>query len=46
MLCEEQEGFIQWESFLCIAIPEVQGWRGSVIQPAFAENFSILYRRT
>ena len=46
MICEEQPGFDRWESLLCNAIPAVAAWRSSVIQPPFAENFSILYRRT
>ena len=46
MICEEQPGFDQWESLLCTAIPALATWRSSVIQPPFAENFSILYRRT
>jgi hypothetical protein len=46
MICEEQPGFDKWESALSAAIPGVASWRDSVIQPPFAENFSILYRRT
>ena len=46
MICEEQPGFDKWESCLCKAVPAVATWRESVIQPPFAQNFSILYRRT
>ena len=46
MICEEQPGFDRWEFLLCSALPAVSTWRSSVLQPPFAENFSILYRRT
>ena len=46
MICEEQPGFARWEACLCTAIPAVANWRESVIQPPFAENFTLLYRRT
>ena len=45
-ICEEQPGFDKWEPLLCKAIPTVATWRDSIMQPPFAENFSILYRRT
>ncbi len=45
MVCEEQPGFGRWETLLCTAIPAVGNWRDVVLQPAFAQNFSVLYRR-
>ena len=46
MVCEEQPGFADWEAALCERFPSVASWRDRVIQPPFAENFTILYRRT
>ena len=46
LVCEEQPGFAAWESELCQRFPGVAGWQSHVIQPAFAENFTALYRRT
>ena len=45
-VCEEQPGFAEWERKLCEQFPSVAGWRERVIQPPFAENFTVLYRRT
>lgn len=46
MVCEEQPGFNQWESALCNRFPSAAGWRHAVIQPPFAESFTVLYRQT
>ena len=46
MVCEDQPGFAEWERKLCERFPSVVGWRERVIQPPFAENFTVLYRRT
>ncbi|WP_211251131.1 hypothetical protein, partial [Arenimonas composti] len=46
MVCEEQPGFAEWERKLCEHFPSVAGWREQVIHPPFAENFTVLYRRT
>lgn len=45
-ICEDQPGFDEWVARLCETFPSTEGWRDSVIQPPFAENLSILYRRT
>lgn len=46
LICEEQPGFDNWESELCRRFPVLSGWREKIIQPAFEENFVVLYRRT
>ncbi|HRG16159.1 MAG TPA: hypothetical protein PLB00_09185 [Pseudomonadota bacterium] len=44
LVCEEQHGFSEWEAALGSRFPGVVGWRERVIQPAYAENFIVLYR--
>jgi len=46
LICEDQPGFADWEAALREQFPVVAGWRESVIQPAFARNFTVLYHRT
>jgi hypothetical protein len=46
LVCEEQPGFATMEAALSREFPSVATWRELVIKPAFAENFTVLYRRT
>ena len=46
ILCEEQPGFNDWVSVLEERFPTVVGWQDRVVQPPFAENFTVLYSRT
>ena len=46
MVCEEQPGFAAWEAALVTRFPSVSGWRKQVVQPPFAQSFTLLYRRT
>ena len=46
MVCEEQPGFAAWEAALVSQFPSAASWRDQVIQPPFAQSFTLLYRRT
>lgn len=45
LVCEEQPGFAQFEAAVIALFPSTASWREQVIQPAFAENFTVLYQR-
>ena len=46
MVCEEQPGFEAFEAALVRRFPSAAAWRNHVLQPAFARQFTVLYRRT
>ena len=43
---EEQAGFGALEAAITSAFPSTAIWRTLVLQPAFARNYTVLYRRT
>ncbi len=43
---EEQPGFDAMEAAMYQAFPTTATWRDLVLQPAFARNYTVLYRRT
>ena len=43
---EEQAGFGGLTKHLAAVFPSIAGWQNKVINPAFARNQTVLYRRT
>ena len=43
---EEQPGFGALEAAITSEFPATATWRNLVLQPAFARNYTVLYRRT
>ena len=46
MVSEEQAGFNELTSSLVAAFPSIAGWQSQITNPAFARNYTVLYRRT
>ena len=46
VVSEEQRGFSELVSSLALEFPSVADWESKVINPAFAGNHIVLYRRT
>ena len=42
---EEQTGFNEFVTSLVAAFPSVSGWQTQIVNPAFAPNYTVLYRR-
>ncbi|GAB2615336.1 hypothetical protein GCM10027191_09060 [Novilysobacter erysipheiresistens] len=43
---EDQPGFGALETAMTSVFPAAAAWRALVLQPAFARNYTVLYRRT
>ncbi|MEG3906273.1 MULTISPECIES: hypothetical protein [unclassified Microcoleus] len=43
LVCEEQPGFAELLAGIKARFPSVDGWEQKVVQPAFAENYTVLY---
>ena len=42
---EEQTGFNEFVTSLIAAFPSVSGWQTQIVNPTFAPNYTVLYRR-
>ena len=45
-ISEDQPGFGALETAMTSVFPATAAWRSLVLQPAFARNYTVLYRRT
>ena len=43
LVCEEQPGFAELLAEVKARFPSVEGWEQQVVQPAFAESYTVLY---